>query len=387
MHLDYSLYIIVNETERLMPWIIGILLAAGLTGLAGMLLTRRRRYPFPDPETLIIEPETPAAVQRTPDGAYQLRWAMPASARIYGGANADAINRSQPLAEVSSSREAVVSGINGRPYFEIEFVGGEIDGERIITAERLLPLAANFRDLGGYRTRDGRLVQWGRVYRSGALAELSSAEQAYVRDVLGIRLVCDLRSAEEVDERPDTLPAGVAYFNCPVETVDDDRTNRERLRALLFNQRLLGTMLPTFYTDIMIDQNPALFREVFERLCDPANLPTVIHCTAGKDRAGLTSALLLLALGVPEATVIADYSLSNQAYPHFREITAPLVKRLALLGVTVDDLKPLLSAHPDTMRATIDHIKTRYGSVEAYLHDAAGISDATIACLRANLLV
>lgn len=254
---------------------------------------------------------------------------------------------------------------------------------------RAIPLegAPNFRDLGGYPTADGQRVRWGRVYRSGALAHLTD-EDLKLLAALNLRLVCDLRSEEEVEQAPNRLPdsSGLTYLRLPVTTTDSGTVRRERLRALLFDRRLLETMMVEFYTATMIDNNAGLFRAVFERLADPDNLPAVFHCTAGKDRAGLVSALLLLALGVPEDIVVADYSQSNRYYDHFERITSRSVRPLRALGVRMRDLYPLLIANPATLRATLAYLRARYGSVDAYLREQAGVDDALMDRLRENLL-
>ncbi len=135
----------------------------------------------------------------------------------------------------------------------------------------------------------------------------------------------------------------------------------------------------------MIDDHAPVFGQVFRRLADPDSLPALVHCTAGKDRAGLTMALLLLALGVPEAVVIADYSLSNRYYDHFRRYV-PL-KRLRLLGVTVEDMQPFLVADPQILRDALRYLAERYGSVLDYLRQQAGVDDETLERLKANLLL
>lgn len=260
--------------------------------------------------------------------------------------------------------------------------GGAVTG-------RVVPLAGapNFRDLGGYPTGAGQRVRWGRVYRSGALTGLTDADLALLA-ALDLRLVCDLRSADEIEQNPDRLPDGgaPAYVNLPVVNADGGAARRQRLRALLFDRRLLQTMMLEFYTETMIDSNASLFRAVFERLADPDNLPAVIHCTAGKDRAGLVSALLLLALGVPEDIVIADYSQSNRYYAHFEQLTGRSARPLRALGVRPRDLYPLLIADPDYLRVALAHLRARYGSVETYLRQQAGIDGALLDRLRANLL-
>ncbi len=252
--------------------------------------------------------------------------------------------------------------------------------------DRFLPLEGgiNFRDVGGYKTADGRRVRRGLIYRSGALAGLTTADVDHLAR-LGIKMVCDLRGNDERDADPDRLPADPApeYLHLPL-LVQDDR--RRRLRAMLLNPNALSLMMTEMYTHTMIDQNARLYGGILRRLSEPANLPTIIHCTAGKDRTGVAVAMLLLLLGVPEDVIIADYSLSNLYYKHFREYGAKAISSVRWMGIGVEDVQPMLVANPDTLRAALAHIRNQYGGIEPYLLLAAGLDEETLARLRGNLL-
>lgn len=247
----------------------------------------------------------------------------------------------------------------------------------------LLEGAANLRDIGGYRTTSGRYVRWGRVYRSGTLAALTDSDLNTLA-ALGIKLVCDLRSDDEVSTAPDRRLPDADYARIPINA-DRDGDSRQRLRALLFDKSRFNTMLLEIYRRI-IDEHAAVFGDVIRRLADENNLPALIHCTAGKDRAGLAAAILLLALGVPEETVIADYTLSNRYYDHFYRYAQQAVQRLAILGISAADMHPMLTADPKTLKAALDYLITKYGSVRAYLRDRAGVDDAIFDQVKANLL-
>ena len=138
-------------------------------------------------------------------------------------------------------------------------------------------------------------------------------------------------------------------------------------------------MMPDMYTRTIIDGNAKLYGGLLRRLSEPDNLPTLIHCTAGKDRTGVAVALLLLLLGVPDEVVVADYSLSNLYFDTFFEYGKRVAHSLRWFGVRAEDLSPLFMANPETLRTTITHIRAKYGSVEGYLRDAAGLDDATMA--------
>lgn len=242
----------------------------------------------------------------------------------------------------------------------------------------------NFRDIGGYRTADGRHVRTGKVFRSGALHRLTDKDQAFMQEI-GLKLVCDLRSQQEIQEEPDRLPANAEYLHLPLDT-DEDNERWERLRALLFNRRKLMTIMPAFYTQIIIERNARLYGNLLRHLADSHNLPAIMHCTAGKDRTGVGVALILSVLGVPEETIIADYSLSNLYYAAFSAYGERVVRSLGWLGIRGEHLQPLLIANPATLRTALEHIHTKYGTVEQYLLTAAGMTEADLAGLRANLL-
>lgn len=261
-----------------------------------------------------------------------------------------------------------------------------INPEEAQTPGRFLNLdsVANLRDIGGYRTTDGRTVRWQRIYRGASLAFLTAEDAAKLAE-MGLKIICDFRTKEEAAANPDILPENVEYMRLTVRTNEDTRW--QRLRILLFERGRLGDTLVEMYTRIMIDQNAALFGTIFRRIADENNLPLLMHCSAGKDRTGVAIALLLRVLGVPENTVIADYSLSNLYFEYFRKITAPVIQRAAQLGITEEEMRPLLLAHPNTLQTMLAYIDAKYGSVEKYLRDAAGLEDATLEKIRANLLV
>jgi protein-tyrosine phosphatase len=154
----------------------------------------------------------------------------------------------------------------------------------------------------------------------------------------------------------------------------------------MIHQDWLERFLLDGYTRVMLEQNARIFGEIFPRLANGDGLPAVIHCTAGKDRTGIVSALVLAALGVPEETIVADYSLSNHYHTHFRELIRGQMATLMNFGLTIDDVYPLTLAHPETMRAALRYIHDHYGDVQTYLKVRAGVDEETLTRLRETLL-
>jgi len=252
--------------------------------------------------------------------------------------------------------------------------------------ERLLPLPSlpNLRDFGGYPTQHGRRVKRGLLYRSASLAHLNDADLAQL-EALDLRLICDLRTSEEIQEAPDRLPRGIEYLHLPAHAHQNSRPSLRNVAGMLFKRSYLERILPRLYTEVMIDQNPQVFAEIFRRVAQ-GQLPLLLHCTAGKDRTGLSAALLLSWLGVSEELIIQDYSISNLFYEDFVRVSGRILKQLGQLGIRPHEVYPLLVADPRTLQATFDYIRTHYQSVEAYLRGPVGLDDATLDAVRRHLL-
>lgn len=260
------------------------------------------------------------------------------------------------------------------------------DGDTLVTAERRLPLEGpvNFRDLGGYRTRDGRRVRWGRLYRADSLESLTGADLELLRQ-LGVRTVCDLRREEERDDRPSRIGGdeGIELVALPIGGLTAE-TRTIATRMMRGEVAELGAdRMAEIYLEIL-EQYPAVWGEVVGRAASEENLPLVVHCTAGKDRTGVASALILACLGVEEAEIVADYELSQPFYS--AALIARVKPRLEAKGVEFAKVESYFAASGAVMAATLDGIRGHYGGVEAYLTDRAGIAPARFDSLRARLL-
>jgi len=364
----------------------GALIAGGIMIGLRYLIARRPRTPYPPPESLIIPPKVDAALERNADGSFTIRWERPAAqTRVYVSADPDAagLDQSAPLTVVEGvgSVTLTIPFTDQRPYVALYF---DEDAHPLIVAERTLPLERgyNFRDIGGYRTAEGRHVRWGKLYRTSHFHNLSEADAAYLAR-LGLRWVCDLRTKREIHEYPDTLPPHAVGVRLPL-LADHERGLSPR--AILLNLRQLDRLLLRSYTTIILAHKAASFAAMFRALADVSNLPAAVHCTAGKDRTGISIALLLEVLGVPDETIIADYSLTNHAFAGIRVVVDENAGRLRAVGLRPDDLQPLLTADPAIMQETLTFVRERYGSIERYLTETGGLEPEVFERLRANFL-
>jgi protein-tyrosine phosphatase len=272
-----------------------------------------------------------------------------------------------------------------RPYLAL----AAAEGGTVVVAERLLPLegAHNFRDLGGYQTHDGRRVRWGRVYRSDHLGDLTDADLAYL-ERLGIRTVCDFRSAVEREASPDRLgESGTPRTVNP--DISDDRFAMDELRDRI----LSGDLGDTDFGNLLIEGNRAFARDYTEQYArflrlveNPSDLPLVFHCTAGKDRAGFAAFVLLRALGVPEKVAVEDYLLTRPYTQANVDKTLTTIRFASLFRTDVERIRPLLGVEPAYIQAAIDTVGSEYGSMDAYLEQGLGLTPAKRAALQDLLL-
>ncbi len=240
--------------------------------------------------------------------------------------------------------------------------------------ERHIPLdgCLNFRDLGGYPTRDGRQVRWRRLFRSDALHRLSAADVRVLRGELELGTVVDLRSSgERRAETPGPLAAEDVRFH-HVPLFDGDTVGSARLSEPM--------TLSDRYFALAEAAKEAVARvvEVLAR----SDRPALYHCAAGKDRTGLISAVLLGALGVRDEIIVADYALTRQNLDAIIERLDETEGYREMLSALPPDT---LHAEPETMITLLDRMRERYGSMRGYLQ-SAGTRDATLQQLEEQVL-
>jgi protein-tyrosine phosphatase len=129
-----------------------------------------------------------------------------------------------------------------------------------------------------------------------------------------------------------------------------------------------------------------VWASMFQRLAQAESLPTVVHCTAGKDRTGFASAIVLLALGVPEETIFEDYLSTNYYQQNFLRFVLRWVPLYSFFRTDPEDLLPLLEARREYLQTSLDEMVTRYGSIDAYLEQALGLDAELRVKLEHHLL-
>ncbi|HZC17101.1 MAG TPA: tyrosine-protein phosphatase, partial [Caulobacteraceae bacterium] len=257
-------------------------------------------------------------------------------------------------------------------YFELR----PAHGAPLVTADRGLHLksAPNFRDIGGYRTADGRWVRMGLVYRSDELDKLSDADLATLARLTPL-LVVDFRTLKERTRGPDRLPPGAAGL---VEDVlADAPPSYDKITDAAGAADFLADANRQF---VSLPSARASYTGLFSRL-PTASGAVVYHCSAGKDRTGWATAVLLTALGVPRAAVMADYLASNTYLADKnRAIFA------AMPPAAAARMAPIMSVRAAYLQAGFDEVDRRYGSFDNYLREGLRVDDKALAALKARLL-
>jgi protein-tyrosine phosphatase len=238
----------------------------------------------------------------------------------------------------------------------------------------------NLRDLGGVRTTDGNAVRRGQVYRSAALTDLAGAPLDNVR-ALGIRTIVDLRRNAERQACPTPWEAmGCAeYWSRDYDYSDAD--HRERMRRPDFTAADARASMLALYAELPYEQAESYSR-LFRAIADGEG-PVLFHCAVGKDRTGVAAALILTAAGVSREHVIADYVATEafdlQGSPHARGWPDRPAERKAAFA-------PLLGVDLAYLDAMFDVLERQSGTIEVYLRDTLGLSDAERAALHAQLV-
>lgn len=331
-----------------------------------------------------MDPITQISVEQIGAGRWRVAWdadCLTEPVRIRAARSPDAMGDLSPLKAVGGWVEVDLPTDWFRPFFCLEPTAGS----PMWVAERQVPLAGgvNFRDLGGYRTDDGRRVRWGKLFRSGHLSKLTAGDQERL-DALEIRTVCDFRMAEERATENATIacapvletlgiPPGLKdrfFFHRLFEQTDDPAVVVDAMHELM--RSLIGESAPHY-------------ARLFAVLQQAAAGSVLLNCSAGKERTGVGAALLLLALGVPRETILYDFTLSRRYFPAQTELPRALEKYAvkARPGRDVVALmEPLLVTRESYLEVVLAEIDQHYASDADFLQQALGLTPAARAALR-----
>ncbi|GAA0662042.1 tyrosine-protein phosphatase [Streptomyces thermocarboxydovorans] len=262
--------------------------------------------------------------------------------------------------------------------------------QHIPSTEPELAGVRNFRDVGGLPTVDGRRVRHGVLFRSGHLAHATAEDAAFLSS-LGLHTIFDFRNAADQKlEGPDVELPGVRNVNLPLSDPADGAEfwkmvrdgDLEQLREILDDGKGAARMIHSYRT--MIVTRTAEHSRVLHSLAEDS-VPALMHCAAGKDRAGLSVAVTLLALGVERDAIYEDYLKSNAKHRRYkvrRSSDAPAAHSPEVMEL----LSPLFDARAEYLSAALETIDETWGGVDAYLEQGLSFSPEHRERLRERLL-
>jgi protein-tyrosine phosphatase len=277
-------------------------------------------------------------------------------------------------------KEMVKVAPGERAYFILK---DSKSGDLVRVAERVLPLAqgSNFRDIGGYRAGNGKTVRWGLIYRSGGQPMLTDADVKAVQS-LKLTNIVDLRSSEErviAPTRIDGVPyQAVGYSMMALMGGGAPKNGEGVYRAM---PALLAPQIRLVFQDLLARKGAVAY-----------------NCSAGQDRTGFVTALILSALGVDRDKIVADYHLSTTyRRPEWEmpkidtvaQANNPVAMLFARYQQNPEAAKPQPLKDPDGtafLSYAFDEIDRKWGSVDAYLEQEIGVTKVDIAALRATYL-
>jgi len=233
----------------------------------------------------------------------------------------------------------------------------------------------NFRDIGGYLNQDGKRVKKGLYFRAGRQDRMSDKDLSLLSD-LKISTQIDLRKPDEVlDQGKGPLEAmGTKYINIAViPEGGSDQLSRLVGDTGISGKRYLG----------YLEFGPTSWLRLFGILANEDNLPVVLHCTAGKDRTGVSTAFLLSVLGVSREVIEADYLLTNldtERQADFIESTVGYPE-----GYDRERMMAVAGVPETAMKDFLDGVESKWGTVVEYL-EKIGATQEQMDAIRANFL-
>ena len=268
-----------------------------------------------------------------------------------------------------------------------------------IEKEHFLPVTGivNTRDLGGYTTPDGMMVKSGLLIRGASLTTAKDSDLAVLSDLHVVKVI-DFRSSFEKKGKENRLLSGAAYIDLPIQPVNNEEASSltakhksfnlsKLIMIAAFNDKAKSFAREMYPLLVMRPECQQQFAAFLREVVETTEGTVFFHCTQGKDRTGLAAAFLLSALGIDRETVIADFDKTNEVYA--RDVRK-YCRRVKFFGGKEEELavvKSFIGANTDNFIRALDLINTEYGSMDVYLHEVLGLTEADLKTLKERYLM
>lgn len=267
-----------------------------------------------------------------------------------------------------------------------KIVTGFPKGSRI-----MLQSLPNTRDLGALETTDGRHILPKRLLRSGNLYHMSINDQDVLENEYHLSTVIDFRTRTEVLEKPDTVIAGVQYHEMPI--VDEETlgiTRSGNLEKMLRNfKKIPDEFMQKQYASLVHDEySVKQYARFLDALLHQDQGAVLWHCSAGKDRAGVGTALLLYALGVPKEDIYEDFMKTNLYLSGEMEHMIRLLEtRMIVDNKVMDKIRLCYQVKKEYLDTVFETIEQDYGSMDLFMRKALYMTPKALEALRKKYLV
>ncbi len=247
---------------------------------------------------------------------------------------------------------------------------------------RRIPLKSlnNTRDLGGYKTEDGKTVRYHRLIRSGELAKIVSEDIDVLKNEYDLKKIVDLRTDMEMEHKPDPEIEGVEFEHIPfVDTTTVGITREKNIVVSAIKKIKTMDESPVEYMENMYralitsDSSIANVKRFFEVLLENEEGSVLFHCSAGKDRVGAACMILLSILGVPQSTIIKDYLATQKFGEKYNKKYETLSKFVSQNSKVSEYATVFLSTNKNFILAMYDEIEKLYGTVANYAEKCLGL--------------
>lgn len=253
----------------------------------------------------------------------------------------------------------------------------------------------NARQLGGYKTTDGRYVKENMLYRTAKLSTANDDDLDKLCTTLNVGYIVDFRTTQEIAGGPDPEIKGVIYT--PIKVLNENvelattqavtsvyNTTTDNPAESLLQMYRNGILDENMYIDVITTETAQNgYRQFFDVLLNNNNGKAVLwHCTGGKDRAGTAAVLLLSALGVDRETILNDFALTNSFNQKKIAYMGTKAMELTTDANEIDGVMYLTGVNRNFMETTLNYLDEQYGSVENYLINALGLTKADIQKLQ-----
>lgn len=330
-------------------------------------------------------PDILVACEENNVGNCVVKWetlpSIPGKVKVFASTNPNDIPEEVPIA-MSDISNGFVTIVTNDPFMRYYFLM-DFDGKyRYRVATRNLNIAGiqNFRDLGGYRVRNGmKSVRWGMLYRS---ADIDNMDDNAIRELhsIGIKTIIDLRDKREVTDRS-RVEKNFHVIHLPIkENMIEDFLQKVQERKLVCDT--VSRLVEQSNRD-MVKDNLNVYHDIFNVLLEKKNYPIIIHCSSGEGRTGIVSALILYALDVDDDDIMDDYCLSNKYFN---------IAQFSKFGYNLpvecqEAVTTIFSARQNFLDAAFQQMEHLYGDTDAYLQKGVGLSKSKINKLRSILLI